>query len=116
MTRLLITLASSVGLILFEGGLTLDLDGYARIDYRLDPDGRIYFLNTEGLTTVVAAAPQFKRLAENQLDDYVIRLGEQANADLLVSAAHLHRGRIATEIAVERDGGVVPIQMEKILD
>jgi hypothetical protein len=35
--------------------------------------------------------------AENQLDDYVIRLGEQANADLLVSAAHLHRGRFIEE-------------------
>jgi glycosyltransferase involved in cell wall biosynthesis len=35
--------------------------------------------------------------AENQLDDYVIRLGDQAAADLLVSAAHLHRGRFIEE-------------------
>lgn len=40
--------------------------------YRASPlaaEGRIYFLNTEGVTTVVAAAPQFKQLAENRLDD-----------------------------------------------
>jgi outer membrane protein assembly factor BamB len=30
---------------------------------------RVYFLNIDGLSTVVAAAPQFKRLAENQLED-----------------------------------------------
>lgn len=35
--------------------------------------------------------------AENQLDDYVIRLGEQVNADLLVSAAHRHRGLFVDE-------------------
>jgi outer membrane protein assembly factor BamB len=41
-------------------------------DYRASPvaaDGRIYFLNTRGLTTVVAASPNFRRLAENMLDD-----------------------------------------------
>ena len=41
-------------------------------NYRASPlaaDGRIYFLNTAGITTVVAAAPQFERLAENRLDD-----------------------------------------------
>jgi outer membrane protein assembly factor BamB len=40
--------------------------------YRASPlaaDGRIYFLNTKGLTTVVAARRQFQRLAENPLDD-----------------------------------------------
>jgi outer membrane protein assembly factor BamB len=40
-------------------------------EYRASPvaaDGRIYFLNTKGLTTVVAASPRFNRLAENQLD------------------------------------------------
>jgi len=31
--------------------------------------GRIYFLNTEGLTTVVSASANFEKLAENQLDD-----------------------------------------------
>jgi len=41
-------------------------------EYRASPvaaDGRIYFLNTRGLTTVVAASPRLNRLAENQLDD-----------------------------------------------
>jgi outer membrane protein assembly factor BamB len=40
--------------------------------YRSSPlaaEDRIYFLNTKGLATVVAAGPQFKRLAENALDD-----------------------------------------------
>jgi len=32
-------------------------------------DGKIYFLNTQGVATVVAASPEFKRLAENRLDD-----------------------------------------------
>lgn len=32
-------------------------------------DGRIYFLNTDGLTTVISASPRFDKLVENQLDD-----------------------------------------------
>jgi outer membrane protein assembly factor BamB len=41
-------------------------------EHRASPvaaDGRIYFLNTQGLTTVVAASPHFSRLAENPLND-----------------------------------------------
>jgi outer membrane protein assembly factor BamB len=41
-------------------------------EYRASPlaaDGRIYFVNTRGLTTVVAAAKDFQKLAENPLDD-----------------------------------------------
>ncbi len=41
-------------------------------DYKASPivaEGRIYFLNKAGLTTVVAAGDEFKKLAENQLDD-----------------------------------------------
>ena len=40
--------------------------------YRASPlaaDQHVYFLNTEGVTTVVAASPHFERLAENRLDD-----------------------------------------------
>ena len=40
-------------------------------EYRASPvaaDGRVYFLNTKGLTTVMAASPRLNRLAENQLD------------------------------------------------
>jgi outer membrane protein assembly factor BamB len=41
-------------------------------DYRASPlaaEGRIYFLNMKGLTTVVGATSRFNRLAENHLDD-----------------------------------------------
>jgi outer membrane protein assembly factor BamB len=44
-------------------------------EYRASPlvaDGRIYFLNMKGLATVVAASAEFKKLAENQLDDETI--------------------------------------------
>jgi outer membrane protein assembly factor BamB len=40
--------------------------------YKASPiaaDGRIYFLNTDGLTTVISAAPRFDKLVENPLDD-----------------------------------------------
>ena len=54
-------------------------------EYRASPvaaDGRIYFLNTKGLTTVMAASPRLNRLAENQL-----------NAETLASPA-ISDGRI----------------------
>ena len=41
-------------------------------DYKASPvaaEGRIYFLNLHGLTTVVAANDRYDKLAENQLDD-----------------------------------------------
>jgi outer membrane protein assembly factor BamB len=41
-------------------------------DYKASPlaaEGRIYFLNTTGLCTVVSASPKFEKLAENQLPD-----------------------------------------------
>jgi outer membrane protein assembly factor BamB len=40
--------------------------------YRASPlaaDGRVYFLNVDGLTTVIAAEPEFRQLAQNRLDD-----------------------------------------------
>jgi outer membrane protein assembly factor BamB len=40
--------------------------------YRASPiaaEGRIYFLNTAGLTTVVSAAAKFEKLSENKVDD-----------------------------------------------
>lgn len=40
--------------------------------YKASPiavDGRVYFQNTDGLTTIVSAAPRFDKLIENQLDD-----------------------------------------------
>ncbi len=58
--------------------------------YRASPlaaDGRIYFLSTQGLTTVVAASPRFSRLAENQLD-------EETFASPIASDGHIFiRGR-----------------------
>lgn len=44
-------------------------------DYRASPiaaAGRIYFLNTAGVTTVLAASDRFERLAENKLDDETV--------------------------------------------
>ncbi len=41
-------------------------------DYRASPlaaEGRIYFLNTAGLSTVVTASARFEKVSENQLDD-----------------------------------------------
>jgi outer membrane protein assembly factor BamB len=41
-------------------------------DYKASPmaaEGRIYFLNTRGLCTVISAADRYEKLAENQLDD-----------------------------------------------
>jgi outer membrane protein assembly factor BamB len=41
-------------------------------EYRASPvagDGRVYFLNTKGLCTVVSASQRFARLTENSLDD-----------------------------------------------
>ncbi|MDX1945490.1 MAG: PQQ-binding-like beta-propeller repeat protein [Pirellulaceae bacterium] len=43
--------------------------------YKASPiaaEGRVYFLNTEGLCTIVSAAPRFDKLVENQLDDETI--------------------------------------------
>lgn len=40
--------------------------------YKASPlaaEGRIYFMNTQGLCTVVAASPKFDKLTQNQLDD-----------------------------------------------
>lgn len=61
-------------------------------NYRASPlaaDGRIYFLNTHGFATVVAASPHYSRLAENELDD-------ETFASPIVSDGHIFiRGRKA---------------------
>jgi outer membrane protein assembly factor BamB len=44
-------------------------------EYRASPvaaEGRLYFLNTKGLATVISASRRFDRLTENQLDDETI--------------------------------------------
>jgi outer membrane protein assembly factor BamB len=43
--------------------------------YKASPvaaEGRVFFLNTEGLCTVVSASPRFDKLVENKLDDQTI--------------------------------------------
>jgi outer membrane protein assembly factor BamB len=43
--------------------------------YKASPvaaDGRIYFLSTDGLCTVISASPRFDKLLENKLDDVTI--------------------------------------------
>jgi outer membrane protein assembly factor BamB len=61
-------------------------------DYKASPlaaEGRIYFLNTAGLCTVIAASNRFEKLAENQLPDVTL-------ASPAVSGGHLFiRGRQA---------------------
>jgi outer membrane protein assembly factor BamB len=50
----------------------------------LAADGRIYFLNMEGLTTVVAASPRFDRLTENQLDEETIASPAVSQGKILI--------------------------------
>jgi outer membrane protein assembly factor BamB len=54
-------------------------------DYKASPvaaDGSIYFLNTRGLCTVVAASAKFAKLSENTLDDETIASPAVANGNL----------------------------------
>jgi outer membrane protein assembly factor BamB len=55
-------------------------------DYKGSPlaaEGRVYFSNTAGLTTVVAAdVPEFKKLTENQLDDELLASPAVSNGKL----------------------------------
>ena len=59
-------------------------------EYRASPvvaDGSVYFLNTKGLTTVIAASSRLRRLAENQLNAETI-------ASPAISAGRIYiRGR-----------------------
>jgi outer membrane protein assembly factor BamB len=46
-----------------------------RGEYRASPisaEGRVYFTNMKGLTTVVSASARYDRLTENRLDDETI--------------------------------------------
>lgn len=55
----------------------------------LAADGKIYFLSLAGRCTVVAAAPKFQKLAENQVDD-------AATASLAIADGHIYlRGKKA---------------------
>ena len=56
-------------------------------DYKASPlaaAGRIYFLNTAGLCTVVSAAEPFETLAENQLPDSTLASPAAAGGNLFI--------------------------------
>ena len=56
-------------------------------DYRASPlaaEGRIYFLNMKGLTTVVSATSRFDRLAENHLDDATLASPVASNNKIFI--------------------------------
>lgn len=56
-------------------------------DYKASPlaiDGRIYFLNTKGVGTVVSASPRFDKLTENQLDDQTLASPAVADGKLFI--------------------------------
>ena len=56
-------------------------------DFKASPlaaDGHIYFLNTSGLCTVVAASDSFEKLAENQLDDETLASPAVADGKILL--------------------------------
>lgn len=59
-------------------------------DYKASPvaaEGRVYFLNMHGMTTVVAAGERFEKLAQNPLDD-------QTQASPAISAGRIYiRGK-----------------------
>jgi outer membrane protein assembly factor BamB len=55
--------------------------------YKASPiaiDGRIYFLNVEGLTTVISASPRFDKLVENKLDDTTLASPALSDGKLFV--------------------------------
>ena len=56
-------------------------------DYKASPlaaDGRIYFLNTSGLCTVVAAAARWEKLAENHLPDTTLASPAVARGQIFI--------------------------------
>jgi outer membrane protein assembly factor BamB len=58
-----------------------------RGSYRASPlaaEGRIYFVNTDAVTTVVAAERTFRRLAENHLDDTIVASPIASDGKLLL--------------------------------
>jgi len=56
-------------------------------EYRASPiaaEGRIYFLNTNGLTTVISASSRYHKLTENQLDDETIASPAAADGKIFI--------------------------------
>lgn len=55
-------------------------------------DGRIYFLNEDGATTVIAPGTQFRALATNTLDGMTLASPAVSNGSIFIrTASHLHR-------------------------
>lgn len=65
----------------------LDGEHYASL---LAGDGKVYAVSAEGRTSVVAAAPEFELLAENDLDDPAMASPAFAGCLLLRTARHLY--------------------------
>lgn len=63
-------------------------------DYKASPlaaDGRVYFLNQQGLCTVVAASDRYQRLTRNQLDDETIASPAVSDRQIFIRArGHLY--------------------------
>ncbi len=56
-------------------------------DYKATPlvsEGRLFFLNTDGLCTVVSASPRFDKLTENKLDDQTIASPAAADGRIFI--------------------------------
>ena len=54
-------------------------------------DGKIYVTNEDGLTTVVQAGPEFKVLAENPLNDYVLSSPAISDGQIFIrTSTHLY--------------------------
>jgi outer membrane protein assembly factor BamB len=56
-------------------------------EYKASPvaaDGRVFFLNTDGLCTVISASPRFDKLLENQLDDQTVASPAIANSRIFI--------------------------------
>jgi outer membrane protein assembly factor BamB len=51
-------------------------------------DGKIYFTNEDGVTSVVKAGPQFEVLAENDVDDYCLSTIAVSDGQLFLRTAH----------------------------
>jgi outer membrane protein assembly factor BamB len=71
-------------------------------DYKASPlaaEGRIYFLNTTGLCTVVSAARKFEKLSESQLPDSTLASPAAADGHLFI------RGKEALYCLGEKFGG-----------
>jgi outer membrane protein assembly factor BamB len=55
-------------------------------------DGHLYFCNEDGLTTVLAAGPKFKKVAENELDDGIMASPAVVDHSIIVrTKSHLYR-------------------------